>query len=228
MPYQKPIIITLIVLVVIAGGLFLLGYKLTPSEIVKKVQQVTNPSDDTETTPTQNQYQTDVKPLDTDKLYGDLFQKLAANKVIFSAIVGIEGAQFRSLYDLYAQDIADAKKFAPNVTSFPIQVALDDLNADGTYEALVYEDLPGFCGTGGCYLEVYRKNAEKWEQVLSLLAYGEVGISTTKTKGYADILVTVQTDDSSVRVDRYAWDGTQYAFVATEAGWTGKKFVPAR
>jgi hypothetical protein len=70
-----------------------------------------------------------------------------------------------------------------------------DLNTDGNDEVLVYNDLPSFCGTGGCLLEGYRKQKGVWKKILSSLAYKEVASIDAPLGSYVDLVVSVQGGD---------------------------------
>ena len=134
-----------------------------------------------------------------------------------------------SIYNLYTKDVADSKELFPAQKDFSIGVALLDVTDDGIAEALVFEDLPGYCGTGGCTFDIYKKQNGKWTSVYSALAQGEIGLANTITNGYQDIFLSVHSDGSpNTNVVRYVWDGKTYKAGEVMAIWDGSTFHTAQ
>ena len=194
----------------------------------------------TQTTPTNNSYnnsnQTSVtnqtagtaqpqKLPDIKKEYDVLFQKILAQKISFVAVDSTSGDS-GSVYALYTNDIDAEKKAYPNMTKFPISIALADLTDDNVPEALVEEDLPGYCGSGGCPLDIYKKSNGKWTLLFSSLVSGDIGLSSTITNGYRDLFLPVSGDIVyQSKIMRYTWDGKTYQPGEIMATWNGTTFI---
>lgn len=164
-------------------------------------------------------------PVDIPKEYATLFNTLAAQSISFTTVGADATGDMAGVYALYSADIAAVKKMFPAATRLTIDVALVDLNEDGTPEALVSENLPGYCGSGGCPLDIYRKVKGKWVALYNTLAAGTVGQSNTYTGGYADLFLSIHGDLGYLsNVIRYTWDGTQYQPKNTVARWDGQTF----
>lgn len=163
--------------------------------------------------------------VDIDKEYAALFSNLSAKSVAFSLIDSATG-KLAPIYALYENDITLSKKMMPAASSFALQVAFQDLNADGLEEIVVYESLPGFCGSGGCPLDIYTYSGSAWTQILSTIAAEKIGIAPSVSGGYKELFLTAGTDtEGRVTVVRYIWDGSQYAPGTEAAYWDGTKFV---
>ena len=160
--------------------------------------------------------------------YARLFEKILAKKILFARVNSSTG-DTGSLYSLYAKDVAEAKKMFPAQSDFSIGVALLDITDDGVAEALVLDDLPGYCGTGGCTLDIYKKQNGKWVSIYNVLAQGEIGLSNTITSGYQDLFLSVHTSGSpNTAVVRYVWDGKTYQPGEVMAVWDGTIFRTAQ
>lgn len=163
--------------------------------------------------------------VDINAAYVTLFQKLLGTKLQFTQTNSTEG-DMGSVYTLYAKDIADAKKSFPGLATFPIKIALVDINKDGVSEAVVLEDLPGYCGSGGCPFDIYKKDKGKWVNIYGSLAGLTVGVSSVYTNGYADLFLSVTGDSGyESKVIRYSWDGKQYTAGDIVASWNGTTFI---
>ena len=182
-----------------------------------------NPGGSSPAVTTRTQVQTSANP-DIDTAFMQLFNKIGAQKVQFNSVTSITG-DAGSVYSLYSSDIADTKKSFPKLVTFPISIALVDLNKDGATEAIAWEDLPGMCGSGGCPLDIYRKVNGKWVDIFSDLSGSNIGISSAYTNGYADLILagSGQVDYQS-KITRYSWDGTQYSPNGVVATWDGSQF----
>lgn len=165
-----------------------------------------------------------VPPVDIEKENRVLFEKLSARKVEFIS-VGTSTGKFADIYALYATDIATAKHLFPKEKSFPIEVASVDLNGDAMAEVIVYESLPGFCGSAGCPFDVYKKENNTWRALLNTLAYETVGTLPVVREGYLDLLILVHGDVGYLsNAVRFGWDGKQYQGLETLAQWNGSTF----
>lgn len=164
-----------------------------------------------------------VLNVDVDKAYKELFGQFGATPVPFIVVSSATDKEYGSIYALYSADVSQSKKFFPEAGNYSIGVSLADLNGDGVREALVYENLPGYCGTGGCLFNVYQKQSGSWKQILSTLAGETVGVSDSSTNNFNNILVT--TKASAAQVEMYVWDGSKYKSWQTVATWNGSKFV---
>lgn len=160
---------------------------------------------------------------DTDKLYTDLFRELRANKVSFSPMTAT--GTLSDLYGLYTDEIALGKELVP-AQSASLRAALVDVTYDSTPEVFVYEDVPGFCGSGGCRLVLYKKEQGTWHKLLGVVAENDtVGVSTVFSGPYADLLVSIHGNvGSETVVMQYGWDGARYAPKKVAAVWSGNAF----
>lgn len=229
MQSQRSKVIIIFTISVLFGGTALVWWLMTPTTQTKTVQtgqqtaQYNNSSDTLVTPIPQTQQKTVV---DIEVAYVALFQKILAQRITFVAINASTTGDSKSLYALYSKDVTDAKKFSPGEDDYSIHVALVDLTDDGTAEALVLEDLSGFCGTGGCALDIYTKKSGKWTKIYSTVAQGNIGLSNTLTNGYRDLFLTVfGIVGSESRVVRYTWDGTRYNPGEVMATWDGSTFI---
>jgi hypothetical protein len=215
----KTIIISAIV-VVLLGGSLLIWWMLgsTPPAPPAQTNQTSTSYTSNQTSvgvPSQTQSQTKTQ-VDLDAAYNDLFQKILAQQVTFTpTTAGGTG----SVYALYAQDIADAKKSFPKAFSLSIGIAMVDLDEDGVAEALVLENLPGYCGTAGCPFDIYKKEKGKWVNIFTTLTGENIGISNTYNNNFADIYLAKENF-----VVRYVWDGKQYNVGEVTARWDGSAF----
>jgi hypothetical protein len=166
-----------------------------------------------------------VQTRDFAAAYASLFQNINAHALTFGAVDASHDTQ--GIYALYRSDVSIAQRYASAGESLSVEVAWQDLNYDGTAEALVYENLPGFCGSGGCPFEVYQKNGGVWRKILSTTALRDaVGISTQLTGAFADMYLSVAgVPASELHVVRYAWDGAAYQRKNTVAAWNGAAFA---
>lgn len=223
----KIVAIVIAAVLLVGGGIsafFLL--KTSPQEQTNTPQNTSSNTPNSTTVVTAGQTQVQNEPVvDVDAAYVTLFQKLLGTKLQFTQTASSEG-DMGSVYALYAKDIADAKKSFPGLSTFPIKIALVDLNKDGVSEALVLEDLPGYCGSGGCPFDIYRKDKGKWVNIYSSLAGLTVGVSSVYTNGYADLFLSVTGDSGyESKVVRYSWDGKQYTAGDIVATWNGTQFT---
>jgi len=230
MQYSLSKIITTLILVLLIIGA-VAWYMLRPQSSTQTNSQNLYSSANTNTQATVSvPSQTSQRQApDIEKAYDTLFQKISAQKVTFTTVNSTSGAM-GDVYALYASDIAGSKQLSPKATDFSIQVALTDLNGDGTQEALVYEDLPGYCGLAGCSLDIYQKKQSKWTKISGVFGGGDVGISSTLTNGYHDLFLMVAGNGSFQpdTIMRYVWDGTQYQQKGTVATWDGTTFNAAQ
>ena len=226
----KTITIVIVATVLILGIGFALFISATsPAATVPSTQTTQNNSygGSNQTTVT-NQSQTPAqlqKLPDINKEYDTLFQKILAQRISFTVVDSTAG-DIGSVYALYTKDIDAEKKAYPNLTKFPISIVLVDLTDDNISEALVEEDLPGYCGSGGCPLDIYKKINSKWVLLFSTLASGDIGLSNTITNGYRDLFLSVPGDlGYQNKIIRYVWDGKQYNPGEVVATWDGTTFI---
>ena len=230
MQYSLSKIIIVLIVVVAVGGGFTLWYLsqshpstqttiATPNGLPNVPQTTGNASSQTTTTAEQA-----APPID--QAYASIFTKLSAQKVAFVSVDASTTGTAANIYSLYAKDVAISKELYPTTTDFPIEVAAVDLNGDGVAEALVYEDLPGFCGSGGCALDIYQDKQGKWVKISGFFGAGEVGVSSSLTGGYHDLFLSVSGFAGAQNgLVRYAWDGTQYQPKETVATWGSTGFT---
>jgi len=157
-----------------------------------------------------------VTPTQTaEQKYNDLFVALGASPVLFSP-VSSAAESLGDVYALYDEELAEGAA---------LQMATLDLNADGAAEVLVYKDIEGGCGTGGCVLDVYTKSEGAWKLIFTRLVYDKVATLATTTIGFKDLLLSVRGEPGyKTRVIRFAWDGSFYQEQNIIAVWNGTSF----
>lgn len=176
--------------------------------------------------PSEAQAQAEADLQNLRQAYEALFNRLIAQKVAFAEVgqssTGAEG----EIYKLYADDIALDKQLFPNTEDSSIQVAMLDLNQDGVAEALVYEDLASFCGTGGCAFEVYQKKSGAWVKIFSTASWPDIALANVIENGYFALYLPIRDNpEFGVSVWRFSWSGTTYKPGELMAHWSGEKFV---
>jgi hypothetical protein len=158
--------------------------------------------------------------IDPAKEYDNLFEASGATKLSFSLVTTGE------VYALYAEDIAQAKKTASSSDGYALNVAMLDLNGDKVQEAIVYEDLPGYCGSGGCSIEVWQKTGTTWNNIFKGLGYETIGVTDSTTSGYKNLLISVHGDVGYMtKVVEYVFKGDGYQEWNVLAVWNGTTFA---
>jgi hypothetical protein len=93
--------------------------------------------------------------------------------------------------------------------------ALVDLNGDGTKEALAYV-VGGMCGTGGCGLEVLRRDSRGWRIVRKTsIGYAPIQVLATRTHGWRDLGVLARIDAFERYEARLRFNGKTYPYNPT-------------
>lgn len=156
--------------------------------------------------------------------FASLFSQVLATKVSFDPVDASSGGDKASVYALYAKDVSISKEMYPREISYPLHLALIDLNDDGASEAIVYEDLPGFCGVVGCPFDIYEKKSGVWNKIFSSVVQGEVGLMNVYVSGYRSLLLTLTGREGESAVS-YTWDGKTYQPGEVVATWNGAGFV---
>lgn len=106
-----------------------------------------------------------------------------------------------------------------------------DLDGDGTPEVLAYVGGPMLCGTGGCNLEVLKRDGAGLTRVSEVsVVQLPVGVLDSKTNGWRDLAVTVAGGGLAQSVMRLPFDGSAYASnptvpPAVEADSIGKVLI---
>lgn len=98
-------------------------------------------------------------------------------------------------------------KEARTLSKEPVQIdiALTDLNNDGTREILAYvRQHPYFCGVEGCWFIVFKQEGRTWRNILQLIIREDISLSDSSTSGFVDLVV----EDKSV----WSWKGNKYDF----------------
>lgn len=163
---------------------------------------------------------------DYDKAYDTLYRALLGQRVAFirvdQASQGAEG----EIYKLYASDFALNKEIFPKLNETAIDVAMVDLNQDGAPEALVYETMMSFCGTGGCTFDIYQKRNGIWVKVFTTLAGAEIATANVIVGGYLALYIpTRESPDEGTNIVRHDWDGNTYQPGQVMAHTTGSGFT---
>ncbi|MGH7141326.1 MAG: hypothetical protein ACREGH_01675 [Minisyncoccia bacterium] len=156
--------------------------------------------------------------------YQAIFTKLDAKELTFTAVDA--SSTDSDIYAFYSSDASISKQFAPAGADLSIEVAMADLNYSGMPEAVVYEDLPGFCGVAGCPLNIYQKENGKWIRLFgTLAATDEIAVSMALTNQYADIFVPQQgAVGSETEIERYVWKSGSYQQAGIVAVWNNNAF----
>ncbi|MSR70957.1 hypothetical protein EXS62_02870 [Candidatus Kaiserbacteria bacterium] len=159
--------------------------------------------------------------------YTELYSNLQANKVEFETLNST--GPYAALYALYSADRAAYEKIFPANTG-RLLVAAIDLNGDGVDEAIVYEDFFGYCGSGGCALDIYKKEKTVWVSILSAQASKNVGISYAAQNGYAVLFLSVEGAGLGyqTQIVRYIAINEKYQPADTVATWNGAMFKRPR
>jgi hypothetical protein len=167
--------------------------------------------------------QTSALP-DPQQEYRKLLANFAAQEVQFSRVDSSTTGELSSVYGMYEADIATYKSLFPGQTDLSIGISSTDLNGDGVAEAIVRLDLPGYCGTAGCTLDVLQKDGVTWKNVLSVLAQGAVGVGNIKINGYSNLYLTLYAQGYQSNVMEFAWIGQKYQPYGIVAQWNGSAF----
>lgn len=125
----------------------------------------------------------------------------AEQQVIFFATK--HGRERRIVMTLLKDEIKEARTLSKEPVQ--IDIALSDLNNDGTSEILAYvRQSPYFCGMGGCWFVVFRQEGRAWRNILQLIIKQEVSLSHSSTSGFVDLIA----ENKSV----WSWKGDKYSF----------------
>lgn len=153
--------------------------------------------------------------IDPKAAHETVFASLGATLLTFTSVNSSSGP-LGEIYALYSTELS---------AGTPVQIAQQDLDGEEGSEAIVYMQVQEYCGSGGCQLEVYRKVTNVWTSILSTLAYEWVGVMSTKTQGFSDLLISVKGDPGYMtRIVKYVWNGTVYQEASIVAIWDGEKF----
>lgn len=157
---------------------------------------------------------------DSEEQYALLFDSVGAIRIDFALATSGE------IYNLYADQVELAKQVDPNAGEFAIQIAMHDLNNDKVHEAIVYNAMPGFCGSGGCSFHVWRKGSAGWENIYEGLAYDTVGVTESTTGDYKNLLLSVHGGVGYMtQVLQFIFKDEAYQRWNLVAVWNGERFV---
>jgi hypothetical protein len=159
--------------------------------------------------------------VDAAALYAELLDSIGAKKVDFSRVSSGE------IYTFYADDVATAKKLYPDETDFSIGIANIELTGDKIAEVIVYEDLPGFCASGGCPIDVLKKEGEQWFSVFEGLGY-DVATTESSTNGYKNLIISMHGTSAGymTEIGQFVFKGFNYELWNVIAVWGGSSFIP--
>jgi hypothetical protein len=221
------LIALLIVVLIIGAGVFLWMF-LHPAPIAQ-----TNNTGTGSQTPIGGTNPTQVVPSNTSNQTPtadpvkefDVFVSTMGAKRLALAPVSTTTGTFGDIYKLYVGDIALSKKIQPGAVMFTIHAGSIDLNGDGVGEVVVYDDMPGLCGSGGCTIDVYKKKGSGWENILTTLGYEGVAVSNTKALGFSNLLFTVRGESASeTTIQQYVWGGAAYGPDKAVGVWDGSAY----
>lgn len=165
--------------------------------------------------------------LEIGQAYVAMYISFGAVPAVFNRVHAGSSGDEADIYSLYAKDREIAGQMYPSAQDLSIAVAMVDITGDGSMEAMVYHDMPGFCGTGGCDLDIYTKQQNKWVKVFTVFAASNnIGISNTLTQGYVNLYIPIsKTGSPQTAIVRYDWDGTTYQEKLEVAEWNGTIFT---
>lgn len=219
-------------LAVFGGGAMAYLWFITPQSVgdIEPTPTVQTPTQQNPTTQVPNPQTTTTEPktplVDVQKETSVALTKLIATKIQFVPVTASATSTLGELYGLYNETIESYKKAFPNVTDPILHIALVDLNGDEVQEGVVYVDLPGYCGSAGCALDIYTKEGKVWNQISSLLAYDTVATLKSMSNGFKDILLSVQGTQigSETRLAVFGWNTEEYVEAFDAAVWDGATF----
>ncbi len=164
--------------------------------------------------------------VNTEAEFAKTLSTLSATRIQFTAVTSASSSAMGELYDLYKNEITSYKKMFPDSPGVTLHIALVDLNGDSVQEGIVYVDPPGYCGSAGCSLDIYKKQGKTWTQIFSTVAYDIVATLPTMSNSYKDLLLTVQggEDLSNTRLVVYGWNTETFMEAHDAAVWNGSTF----
>lgn len=99
----------------------------------------------------------------------------------------------------------------PDAPRIDYALAWQDLNDDGTDEAIVYLAGPYFCGTGGCSLLVLMPSGSAWRKVGDVSTVRTpIRVLATRSHGWRDLAVEVAGGGGPVGTVALRFDGAAY------------------
>ena len=102
----------------------------------------------------------------------------------------------------------------------PMQYALawNDLDGDGTDEAIIYLVTPYFCGTGGCNTLVLAPAGPMWSKVAEIsVSRTPISVLTSKSNGWKDLVVSISGGGGPSGRMVLKYDGKSYPMNPTVA-----------
>jgi MTH538 TIR-like domain (DUF1863) len=115
---------------------------------------------------------------------------------------------------LVADILATARKSDPKFQESDVIVEIrraDDLNGDSLLDFFVFNQTPGFCGSGGCGMDVYLSEGRgSYREVVNL--FGSTTPQTRDAEGskYKEIVATRYVVESEPIYTVFRWTGKQY------------------
>lgn len=91
-------------------------------------------------------------------------------------------------------------------------VRTDDVNGDSRLDFFVFNETDGFCGSGGCAMELWtsRPDADGHDQALDLFGHSEPLVKATTTRGYRDLAATFHVSGGEPVHSVFRWTGARY------------------
>lgn len=90
-------------------------------------------------------------------------------------------------------------------------LVMDDLNEDSNLDFIVLHNSIGFCGSGGCSMEVFLSTGNgQYKEVADLFGHSSPRVRPTKTNGMKDVVAHYYAVGGVPVWSVYRWNGKQY------------------
>lgn len=189
------IVFSLLILVFVSGILFLVGANSVSSQVGRTYNAVNYPIGN--------------RPANT--------TQAATNAVARGANVQLQLIEQLAKDDESVRDILGQEGFGEGGTitlerlTKEITFRQIDLNSDRVSEWILEASFNmGFCGSGGCSMWIYSKKGESFHLLLNADTTGSIRKSRTKTRGYFDVIRSVNSGAQQTYVHTYKYDGSAY------------------
>ncbi|QWK13014.1 MAG: hypothetical protein KNN14_09290 [Aquificota bacterium] len=108
--------------------------------------------------------------------------------------------------ELEKEDIEEAEKLTKQKVE--ILIALEDINGDGIMDVIAYFYHTYYCGSLGCFVEIYINKKGQLSPInfAFVLPEPKIGIIKSKSYGWYDLIVM----DSNGNYRKLKWNGKEY------------------